>query len=159
MCAGQTGEGGAVLGCPLRKRDGGGKASQQDPTLSRKQHPLQLALPQWSGWGQNSPECPVPLPGQESSTHFKCLAHLGHKSPTSLLLLCSRGGALSTSRLLHSCCYPGRRQSPRGWPTAALVSAPDLSCSSETSPPCWPLGPLVTPSLPGPPGVFPSLGV
>lgn len=92
MCAGQTGEGGAVLGCPLRKRDGGGKASQQDPTLSRKQHPLQLALPQWSGWGQNSPECPVPLPGQESSTHFKCLAHLGHKSPTSLLLLCSRVG-------------------------------------------------------------------
>lgn len=126
--------------------------------LSWKPRPLQHALQHWAGRGGSLP------PGAQCSSQARGIWGSSHSpswlwSPTSLFLTGSRAGAFSVSRLFYSCRSPGWHQSPHECPTAALVSAPDLSCSPGGLSSTWPLGPLVTSSLPGPPGVFPFLEV
>lgn len=101
-------------------------------------------------------------PGAQCSSQARGIWGSSHspswlRSPTSLFLTGSRAGAFSVSRLFYSCRSPGRHQNSHECPTAALVSAPGLSCSAGGLSSTWPLGPLVTSSLPGPPGVFPFL--
>lgn len=141
---------------PWDKRDGGGKAPPPSRILlSRKPRPLQHVLQHWGGGGSLPPgaQCSSQARGIWGSSHSPSWL----RSPTSLFLTGSRAGAFSVSRLFYSCRSPGRHQNSHKCPTAALVSAPGLSCSAGGLSSTWPLGPLVTSSLPGPPGVFPFL--